>query len=106
MQVLGYAWGTWFRYGSGHQYIQVLSGACLGHTEVRSDGLQVHGRVVGSYQVVSFMLGPCQDMLTHMAMSDVSGEVSTGADEVSLVPIMMFCRVLGYACVFITCWTM
>ena len=92
--------------GSGHQYIQVLSGACLGHTEVRSDGLQVHGRAVGSYQVVSFMLEPCQDMLTHVAMSDVSEEVSTGADVVSLVPIMMFCKVLGYACVFITCWNM
>ena len=92
--------------GSGHQYIQVLSGACLGHTEVRSDGLQVHGRVVASFQVVSCMVGPCQAMVTHGAMSDVSGEVNTGADVVSLVPIMMFCRVLGYACVFITCWTM
>ena len=52
------------------------------------------------------MLGPCQDILTHGAISDVSGEVSARADVESLVPIMMFCRVLGYACVFITCWTM
>lgn len=28
-----------------------------------------------SFQVVSCMLGPCQGMVTHGAMSDVSGEV-------------------------------
>ena len=83
-----------------------MPGACLGHPGNRSDGLQVHGSAVASFQVVSCMLGPCQAMVTHGAMSDVSEEVSTGADVVSLVPIMMFCKVLGYACVFITCWTM
>ena len=48
-------------------------------------------------------MGQCQ---MSQERSDVSGEVSARADVVSLVPIMMFCRVLGYACVFITCWTM
>lgn len=71
MHVLG---RVWVSPGSGlyHQCIQVLSGACPGHTQVRSDGLQVHGRAVVSCQVASHMLGLRQGMLTHGAMSDVS----------------------------------
>ena len=75
------------RVGLGLAWFRSVSSAYSGHTQVRSDGLQVHGRAAVSCQDVSHMLGLCPGMLTHGAMSDVSGGVTAGASVGSLVPI-------------------